>query len=428
MSPSPEESLRTDSAYALELDRQDELAVFRDEFIIEDPELIYLDGNSLGRLPRRTVQRLRDAVEQEWGGRLIRAWNEGWFTAAERIGAKIGRLIGAGEDEVVLADSTSVNLYKLTMAALEARPERSRVVSDDLNFPSDMYILQRAIQHAGTARRLDVVPSPDGLVVPFERLAAAIDDDTALVTLSHTVFKSGFTYDLAAVTARAHEVGALVLWDLSHSAGALPADLKAAGADLAVGCTYKYLNGGPGAPAFLYIRRDLQAALRNPITGWFSQEDQFALEPDYHPAAGMRSFLTGTPPTLSLLAVEPGVDLLLEAGIDRLRAKSVQQTEYLIGLWRAWLEPLGFSLNTPTDPALRGSHVSLGHAEALGIDLALIHEKQVLPDFRYPDNIRLGIAPIYTSFAEIHEAARRIQAVVEEGLHQKYAGARPEVL
>lgn len=413
--------------YAHELDRQDSLASFRDEFVIDDPNLIYLDGNSLGRLPKRTASRMRDVVEYEWGQRLIRGWGEGWFTAPQRVGGKIARLIGAQADEVILTDSTSVNFFKLVMAALAARPDRRKVVTDDLNFPSDLYLLQGALRLAGADYRLERVRSEDGLTVSDEALAAVVDGDTALVTLTHTAFKSGYVYDMGAITGMAHRAGALMLWDLSHSAGALPLALNEVYVDLAVGCTYKYLNGGPGAPAFLYVRRDLQEKLLSPIWGWFGQEAQFDMKPDYLPGPGIQRFLAGTPTMLSLAAVEPSVDLLLEAGMDRLRAKSVQQTEYLIALWEALLQPLGVTLNSPRDSGRRGSHVSLGHPEGLRIDRALIEDMNVIPDFRYPDNIRLGIAPLYTSFADIHEAVMRLRRVIVERLYEKYPVERPDV-
>ncbi len=418
---------RTDLDYARELDRQDDLARFRDEFVIDDPDLIYLDGNSLGRLPKRTAARMREVIEKEWGERLIRGWGEGWFTAPQRIGAKIAQLIGAQADEVIVTDSTSVNLFKLYIAALQARPGRPKVVTDDLDFPSDVYVLQGAVKLAGPVYRLEMVRSADGLTVSNDALQATFDKDTALVTLTHTAFKSGYVYDMGAVTEMAHRAGALVLWDLCHSVGAMPLDLNAANVDMAVGCTYKYLNGGPGAPAFLYIRRDLQEQLLNPIWGWFGQRGQFDMKLDYEPAPGLQRFLAGTPTMLSLAAVEPAVDLLLEAGVERLRAKSVQQTEYLIALWEALLAPLGVTLNSPRDPARRGAHVSLGHPEGLRIDLALIEDMRVIPDFRYPDNIRLGIVPLYTTFAEIHEAIMRLRRVIVERLYEKYPTERPEV-
>jgi len=419
--------IHTNIDYALELDQQDTLARFRDEFVIDDPDLIYLDGNSLGRLPKRSIARVREVVEKEWGQRLIRGWGDGWFRAPQRVGSKIAQLIGAAADEVSVSDSTSVNFFKLVVAALQARRRRTRIVTDDLNFPSDLYILQGALKLAGSEYRLEIVRSTDGLTVSNDALAKAIDDRTALVTLSHTAFKSGYVYDMPSVTELAQRAGALMLWDLSHSVGAMPVGLNDAGADLAVGCTYKYVNGGPGAPAFLYVRRDLQESLLNPIWGWFGQKGQFDFELDYRPAPGITRFLAGTPTMLSLAAIEPGVDLLLEAGLDRLRAKSVKQTEYLIGLWEALLQPLGFTLNSPRDANRRGSHVSIGHPDGLRIDRALIEEMNVLPDFRYPDNIRLGIAPIYTSYSEIHEAVVRLCRVMNERLYEKYPTERPEV-
>ncbi len=403
------------------LDATDPLSAFRERFVIADPELIYLDGNSLGRLPRATGERLATVVEYEWGERLVRGWGEGWFDAPQRIGGKLAGLLGAAADEVVLADSTSVNLFKLALAALLARPDRRVIVTDDLNFPSDLYVLESVARLAGGSVR--VVPSADGIHGPVEALLAALDGDTALLSLSHTVFKSGYTYDMAALTAVAHRAGALALWDLSHSAGAVAVALNGAVADLAVGCTYKYLNGGPGAPAFLYVRRDLQDQLANPISGWIGRRDPFDFALDYAPAPGIGRFLTGTPPILSLSAVEPGVELLMEAGMERLRARSVRLSEYLIVRWEERLAPLGFRLNSPRDPARRGSHVSLGHADGLRINLALIHDQKVLPDFRRPDNIRLGIAPLYNSFADIHTAVERLRAVVVDRLYERYDAA-----
>src|SRR5262245_35617658 len=414
-------------AEARRLDAADPLARFRREFVVKDSSLIYLDGNSLGRLPRQAGPRLRQTIEREWGGRLIRGWGEGWFTASQRIGGKLAALIGARPDDVIVSDSTSVNLFKLVVAALRARLGRRTVVTDEMNFPTDLYVLQGAIELLGQGHRLVIVKSDDGLTVSEGALARAIGQDTALVTLSHTAYRSAFVHDLDAVTALAHRAGALTLWDLSHSIGAMPVGLAQGEADLGVGCTYKYVNGGPGAPAFLYVRRDLQESLGNPIWGWFGRRDQFDMAPDYSPAPGMGRFLVGTPPILSLLAVEPGVDLLLEAGIDRVRAKSVAQTEYLVRLWERELRPLGFALNSPRDPARRGSHISLGHDEALRIDRVLIEEMAVLPDFRYPDNLRLGIAPLYTSFADLHEAVARIARVVRDHRYERYPTERPTI-
>jgi|HigsolmetaAR202D_1030399.scaffolds.fasta_scaffold00367_21 kynureninase len=417
----------TDLAYAKQLDAQDELAGFQERFVNNDPGLLYLDGNSLGRLPKAAAERAAQVVEREWGNRLIRSWNEGWFTRPEEIGAKIARLIGADPDEVIVADSTSINLFKLVVGALRYQQGRTRILSDDLNFPSDIYILQGAADLLGHKHQIELIRSPDGIYGPVAEIEAALDEQTALLTLSHTAFKSGYTYDMAALTAKAHEAGALVLWDLCHSAGAVPIDLKAAKADLAVGCTYKYLNGGPGAPAFLYVRRDLQDKIINPLSGWMGQHNLFDFNLQYAPTQGIRRYLTGTPAVVSLSLIEAGVDLLLEAGMERLRAKSLKQSEYLIALWEQELAPLGFVLNSPREPELRGSHISLGHPEGLGIDLALINEMQVLPDFRPPDNLRLGIAPLYNSFSDIHATVMRLKQIVSEGLHLKYSNTKPTV-
>ncbi|MGD9046481.1 MAG: kynureninase [Anaerolineae bacterium] len=409
---------------ARRLDAADELTPFRDAFVITEPGLIYLDGNSLGRLPRQTVDRMRAVVGQEWGADLIRGWNAGWYQAPGRIGDKLGRLLGAGPGQVVMSDSTSVNLFKLAMAALAARPARKRIVSSVLNFPSDLYVLQGCIRLLGNQHHLHLVPSDDGITVRPETLLDAIDEQTALVTLSHVAFKSGFLHDAAEVTERAHRKGALVLWDLSHSAGAVPIQLDDWNVDLAVGCTYKYLNGGPGAPAYLYVRRDLQPDLQSPVWGWFGQRTPFDFELDYEAAEGVARFLAGTPPMLSLLAIEPALDLALQAGIDRIRLKSVRLTSYLVYLADAVLAPLGFALGSPRDPERRGSHVSVRHPEGYRINRALIEEMQVLPDFREPDNIRLGLAPLYNSFGEVWEAVERLRRVVEEARYLHYPAER----
>ncbi len=411
-------------AFARRLDAEDDLASFRKAFVFAEPDSVYLDGNSLGRLPRRTLERVRTAVEVEWGRDLIRSWNAGWYQAPARVGEKIARLVGAGPGQVVVSDSTSVNLFKLTMAALAMRPGLDRIVSDVLNFPSDLYILRGCVRLLGDCHCLHLVPSADGITVEQQALFDAIDERTALVTLSHVTFKSGFLHDAAMVTEQAHQVGALVLWDLSHSVGAVPVELDRWGVDMAVGCTYKYLNGGPGAPAFLYVRRDLQEEALSPVCGWFGQRFPFAFDLEYEPAEGVTRFLVGTPPILSLLAMESALDLLLEAGIECIRRKSVRLTSYLVYLVDTVLAPLGFVLGSPRDPAQRGSHVSIRNPEGYRINRALIEEMGILPDFREPDNIRLGLAPLYTSFAEVWEAVDRIRRVVEEGLYLHYPAER----
>jgi kynureninase len=407
--------------FAQRLDEEDELASFREEFVFAEPGLIYLDGNSLGRLPRRTVDRMRVAVEREWGHGLIRGWNAGWWNSPERVGEKIARLLGAGPGQVVASDTTSNNLFKLVMAALEMQIGRDRIVSDVLNFPSDLYILQGCVRLMGDSHEIHLVPSEDGIRVDQQALFEALDERTALVTLSHVVFKSGFLYDAEAVTRRAHEVGAMVLWDLGHSAGVVPIELDEWGADLAVGCTYKYLNGGPGAPAFLYVRRDLQEKAVSPIWGWFGQRSPFDFDLEYQPADGITRFLVSSTPILSTLAMESALDIVLDAGIERIRRKSVLLTSYLTYIVETVLVPLGFSLGSPKDAAERGSHVSIRHPEGYRINRVLIEEMDVLPDFREPDNIRLGLAPLYTSFSEVWEAVDRIKRVVEEERYLQYS-------
>lgn len=397
---------------AVELDRSDPLGGFRERYVFTDQDLIYLDGNSLGRLPAAVPTLVDRVVRHEWGDRLIRSWNEGWWDMQLEIGDRLAPLIGAAPGEVIISDSTSVNVYKLATAALTARPGRARIVTDSTNFPTDVYVLRGVAEaHGATLAIIPIEGGPD-LAVGLE---GALDENVALVSLSHTSFKTGFTHDLARMTGMVHEIGALVLWDLSHSVGVVPVDLESAGADLAVGCTYKYLNGGPGAPAFLYVRRGLQGSLANPITGWWGHADPFAFDLDFRPADGIRKFHTGTMPVLSLATIDAGLADVADAGIDRLRAKSVSLTEFFIGQWEEHLEDLGFGLETPRDPAMRGSHVSLSHSDAWPIDRAVIEIGKVIPDFRAPDNLRFGLAPLYNSHLDVHTAIQRIKSIVESG-------------
>jgi kynureninase len=313
------------------------------------------------------------------------------------------------------------------MAALTLQPGRTKIITDTLNFPTDLYILQGCCRTLGDRHHIEYLPAHDGLSVTTQAVVDAIDADTALVVLSHVTFKSGYCYDAGAITEAAHRKGALVLWDLCHSVGAVPVELDAWGADFAVGCTYKYLNGGPGSPAFLYVRSGLQDQAVSPIWGWFGERAPFSFELEYVPAAGIQRFISGTPPVLSLQAMETGVDLLLEAGMQPLREKSVLLTSYLIELYDALLAPLGFTLGTPRSSQQRGSHVSIRHPDGYRINRALIEEMNVIPDFREPDNIRLGLAPLYTSFQDIWEGVDRIRRVVEERRYLKYPSARAAV-
>jgi kynureninase len=416
----------TERAYALELDAADPLSHLRDRFVLDhardDPELIYLDGNSLGRLPTATRRRLAEVVGDEWGRGLIRSWSH-WIELPERVGDLIGaELLGAAAGQVAVSDSTTVNLYKLAAAALDARPGRRVLVTDDDNFPTDRYVFEGLAAQRGLELRMIHADPDEG--VSAAALREAVDADTALVSHSHVAYRSGALLDMAEINELVHRQGALMLWDLCHAAGSVPIELDATGADLAVGCTYKYLNAGPGAPAFLYVRRDLQTALRQPIWGWFGQRGQFEMGPSYDPEPSITRFTTGTPAVLGLTAVEEGVRLLAEAGIDRLRAKGVALTSYLIALADAWLP--GFTLATPRDPARRGSHVCLHHPEAWRITQALI-EAGVIPDYRMPDGVRLGPTPVNTRFTDVRDAMIRLRGIVETKSYERFATARSRV-
>ena len=454
-------TFNTSPDFAKRLDSQDLLAPSREQFVITDPDLIYFDGNSLGRMPKAAAERAKQIVDEEWGRDLIRGWNKGWWEAPARVGDKIGQLIGAAPGQVLVSDTTSINLFKLVMSALTYQPEKKRIITDTLNFPSDLYILQGCVellalsganrpssaefamnaqssaqdenksegaQTKRTYHEIIRISSLDGDITPeLAALESAIDGDTALVTLSHVLFKSGYIYDMQRITDLAHGKGALVLWDLSHSVGALPIELDQCNVDLAIGCTYKYLNGGPGAPAFLYVNKSLQEKLSSPIWGWWGQTKPFDFGLDYSPASGAGRFLVGTQPMLSLLTMEASIDSILNAGMDAIRAKSILMTDYASFLTDSLLAPFGFSLGSPRDSAQRGSHISLRHADGYRINRALIEEMNVIPDFREPDNIRLGFAPIYTSFTEIWEGFDRIRKVVVEKRFDKYLNQRMRV-
>ena len=407
--------------HAERLDAADPLARLRDEFVDDDPELIYLDGNSLGRLPKATRQRLAE-VTQEWGRGLIRSWSD-WIDRPALVGDLLGaELLGAAAGQVMVSDSTTINLYKLAAAALDARPDRRVIVTDDDNFPTDRYVLEGLAAQRGLVLRMVHADIDHGIAEAA--LRAAVDDETALVCLSHVAYRSGALLDMAEITELVHERGALVLWDLCHAAGAVPIELDAAGADLAVGCSYKYLNAGPGAPAYLYVRRAAQATMRQPIWGWFGQRDQFEMGPAYDPEPTIARFATGTPAILGIAAVEAGVRLLARAGIDRLRAKGVALTSYLIELADAWLP--GCALATPRDPARRGAHVSLYHPDAWRIAQALIEER-VIPDYRVPDRLRLGPAPIYTRFFDVWAAMTRLRDIIETKSYERFPAGHTRI-
>jgi kynureninase len=384
-------------------DATDPLRRFRDRFALPEG-VIYLDGNSLGSLPKATQPAMDDGVARQWGERLIRGWNEGWIEAPTRIGGKIARLIGAASEEVIVADSTSVNLFKALVAALRRDAGRRTIVTELGNFPTDLHIAEGAVGCVEGARLK---------AVPRGEIDAALGGDTAVLLLTHVHYKTAERFDMAAWTARAHEAGSLVLWDLSHSAGAVPVDLNGAEADLAVGCGYKYLNGGPGAPAFLYVAQRWQEALGNPLSGWMGHEAPFAMEDGYRPASGMRRWLAGTPPVLGMAALEVGVDLLLEADMTALAAKSAALFDTMAAIGDA----LGLECVSPRDPAARGSHISFRHPEAYALCQALIAEG-VIGDFRDPDILRLGLTPLYLGFEDVVRAGDILGAILAEDRHR----------
>ncbi|WP_417323011.1 kynureninase [Erythrobacter aureus] len=384
------------------LDAGDPLKEFRERFDVPEG-VIYLDGNSLGCLPKATPERLEQVVREEWGRDLIRSWNSaGWIDLSSKIGTKIAPLIGARADEVIACDSTSINLFKLISAALAMRPGRKVVLSEPGNFPTDLYMIE-GLERQGLAERR---------LAPREALADALDGDVALLLLTHTHYKTGELFDMAALTHAAHEAGALVLWDLSHSGGALPVDLNGCEADFAVGCGYKYFNGGPGAPAYAFVAERHLKAARQPLTGWMGHAAPFAFSDDYKAAPGVEKLLCGTPPILGLAALEVGVDLVAEIGVDRLYEKSQALSEF----FRQCLSERGVVLDlvSPTDPDARGSQLSFRHDEAYAICQALI-ARGVIGDFRDPDILRFGFAPAYLRFEDMAEAARHLAEVLETG-------------
>src|SRR5215469_2456708 len=405
-------ALPSDWTHAEQLDANDPLASFSDQFVQPaDPSLIYLDGTSLGPLPLTTQARISQVVGTEWGHGLVRSWNR-WVGLPREVGDLIGRhLTGAAPGQTLVCDSTTVNLFKLANAALDAQPGRRVIVTDDDNFPTDRYVLQGVAAQRGCELRM--IETDMDLGISEEALLAALDTDVALVSLSHVAYRSGALADMARITTLVHEVGALMLWDLCHSAGAVPVELDACTADLAIGCTFKYLNAGPGAPAFLYVRADLADRLGQPIWGWFGQSDQFEMGPSYNPVRGIEHFSTGTPQIVSTVAVQEGTRLLAQAGIERLRAKSVALTGYLIHLADEWLTPHGFALASPRADARRGGHVTLRHPDAWRISQALI-AIGVIGDYRTPDRLRLGPVPITTSFTQVWQAMDRLRRIAAD--------------
>jgi kynureninase len=388
------------------LDAADPLAHFRERFAPTEPGVVYLDGNSLGRPTKTALARIA-AIGETWSQRLIRGWEDGWLELPLVVGDQLATgVLGAEPGTVAITDSTTVNLYRLAVAALDARPGRRTIVIERSEFPTDRYVAEGLARERGLrVHWLDGDPV-DGLTT--EAVATALGPDTALLILSAVNYRSGTILDIRAVTDAARAAGALVLWDLSHAAGSIPVDLAANGVDLAVGCTYKFLNGGPGAPAFLFVRRELQDQLRPPIQGWFAQADQFEMGPAFRPRPGIGGWLVGTPGILGLTAAQAGIELVAEAGIAAIRAKGIALTEYAIALVDAWLLPLDCTLGAPRDAARRGNQLSIRHRSARRLTRELI-ERNVLPDFRAPDSIRLGLSPLTTSFADVHAGVSAIR-------------------
>ncbi|ROS01679.1 kynureninase [Sinobacterium caligoides] len=390
-----------------QLDLEDSLSEFRDEFAIPEG-MIYLDGNSLGVRPKAALARAVEVVEEEWGVGLIKSWNQAdWFSLPQRLGNKLAKLIGADDDEVVVTDSTGLNLYKVLAAALTQRTERKVIVMNGSNFPTDNYMAQGLLAQLG-----------DGYEIRFaehDDMEAAITEDVAAVCLTHVHYKTGRIFDMAAITAKTHEVGALSIWDLCHSAGALDVDLNGCNVDFAVGCTYKYLNGGPGSPGFIFTAKCHQGKALQPLTGWWGHADPFAFERDYRPAPGINQMLSGTQPILSLAVAEVGLDIFLRADVAAVRAKSKKLTELFIRLMTQRCSQYGFTLVSPEDAECRGSQVSFSHTHGYPVMQALI-SRDVVGDFRAPDNVRFGFTPLYTSYVDVWDAVDRLVDIMEKEL------------
>ncbi|AZM58236.1 MULTISPECIES: kynureninase [unclassified Streptomyces] len=402
-------------AKAHSLDLADPLASYRSRFVEADGLVAYLDGNSLGRPLKATRESLVAFVDGAWGTRLIRAWDEQWMDAPTELGDRIGgAVLGAAPGQTVVADSTTVMLYKLARAAVDARPGRDEVVADTENFPTDRFVVEGIAAERGLTIRW-ITPDP-AAGVTLDQVEARLCDRTALTLLSHVAYKSGYTADMPAITAAAHRAGALVLWDVCHSAGSVEVALDRAGADLAVGCTYKYLNGGPGSPAFGYVASALQSELRQPIQGWMGHADPFAMAAAYQPAPGMRRFISGTPPIAGMLALRDMIALIEEAGIAAVRAKSVQLTEFALEIADEALAPYGVRVASPRDAAVRGGHVTLEHPRFEEITAGL-WKRGVIPDFRPPHGLRVGLSPLSTGFTELATGLAHVRRLLAEAVN-----------
>jgi kynureninase len=420
----------TDRQYALDLDKNDPLAQFKSKFVISDPAMCYLDGNSLGRLPHATVVAVNDFLTQEWGQEVVTGWSH-WVDEAQPVGDLIGEsTLGAAKGQVLACDTTSVNFYQLCVAAIKARPGRKTIITDTANFPTDRYILEGIAKQFGM--NLVLIDNESAGPIKHERITAEIlapylNDDVALVTLEVIQYRSGARTDIKSITDLVRSHGGLVVWDASHAIGAIEMNFDANGVDLAVGCTYKYGNSGPGAPAWLYVATKMQKELQVPIQGWFSQGDQFGMGPVFEKAEGIRGFQIASPSLIGLRCIKTSFELIKEAGIDKIAHKAAVGTQMMIDLYDAWLAPLGMQLNTSRDPKERGGHISLVHPDAARICVALREFANVIPDYRTPNSIRLAISPLPTSYVEVWDGFERIRDLVSTRQYEKVSATGSRV-
>ena len=418
----------TDRAYALELDKNDPLAHFKSHFVVTDPEMCYLDGNSLGRLPKETISAVNNLMT-EWGSEVVTGWGH-WVDEAQPTGDLLGQAaLGAGPGQILVCDTTSVNFYQLCLAAVHARPGRKTIITDAANFPTDRYILDGIAKQFGLI--LVLIQNEDPAVATHERittqvLAPYLNDDVALVTLQVIQYRSGARTDIKSITDQVRAIGALVVWDASHAVGAIELNLDANGVDLCVGCTYKYGNSGPGSPAWLYVSKKIQKELQVPIQGWFAQDAQFEMGPVFERAQNIRGFQIASPSLIGIRCVQTAFSMIKEAGIDAIAQKAAVGTQMMIDLYDAWLAPLGFVLNTSRDPKERGGHISLVHPDAAQICVAMREICSVIPDYRTPNSIRLAISPLPTSFVEVWDGFARTRDLVASGQYKtiKEGGSR----
>ena len=418
----------TDRAYALELDKNDPLAHFKSQFVVTDPQMCYLDGNSLGRLPKETISAVNNLLT-EWGSEVVTGWGH-WVDEAQPTGDLLGQAaLGAAPGQILVCDTTSVNFYQLCLAAVHARPGRKTIITDAANFPTDRYILDGIAKQFGL--NLVLIPNEDSAVATHERittqvLAPYLNDDVALVTLQVIQYRSGARTDIKSITDQVRAIGGLVVWDASHAVGAIELNLDANGVDLCVGCTYKYGNSGPGSPAWLYVSKKIQKELQVPIQGWFAQDAQFEMGPVFERAQNIRGFQIASPSLIGIRCVQTAFSMIKEAGIDAIAHKAAVGTQLMIDLYDAWLAPLGFVLNTSRDAKERGGHISLVHPDAAQICVAMREISNVIPDYRTPNSIRLAISPLPTSFVEVWDGFERTRDLVASGQYKtiKEGGSR----